>query len=89
MLGKGPILDGRDNIGEKGAGRLEEKVTALVPGLKGVEENREEVSGDGAQWSQLIFGMSSAAQECTSSSRGEGTNNTDYLLQRKADRERC
>ncbi|KAI8452132.1 hypothetical protein BY996DRAFT_6596630 [Phakopsora pachyrhizi] len=66
--GGGPILDGRDDMGENGAGRLDGKVTVLVlvSGLfdqmgMGVEEDRGEVAGDGAQWPQLIFGMSSGA----------------------------
>ncbi|CAH7667892.1 hypothetical protein PPACK8108_LOCUS2332 [Phakopsora pachyrhizi] len=63
--GGGPILDGRDDMGKNGAGRLEGKVTASVFGLfdqigMGVEEDRGEVAGDGAQWPQLILGMSSA-----------------------------
>ncbi|CAH7686869.1 hypothetical protein PPACK8108_LOCUS21576 [Phakopsora pachyrhizi] len=47
-------------MGENGAGRLDGKVTVLVL-VKGVEEDRGEVAGDGAQWPQLIFGMSSGA----------------------------
>ncbi|CAH7688150.1 hypothetical protein PPACK8108_LOCUS23066 [Phakopsora pachyrhizi] len=36
----------------------------------GMEDDRGEVAGDGAQWPQLIFGISSDAQDCTSSSQG-------------------
>ncbi|CAH7670398.1 hypothetical protein PPACK8108_LOCUS5101 [Phakopsora pachyrhizi] len=64
MLGGGAILDGKDDMGENGAGRLEGKVTALawcfcstdgVFDWKGVEEDRgegmQEREGTDSSWS--------------------------------------
>ncbi|CAH7683026.1 hypothetical protein PPACK8108_LOCUS16259 [Phakopsora pachyrhizi] len=83
MLGKG--WSGERAVSSR-PGHREGKLTALVPdevvNRKGVEEDREEVSGDGAQCAPANPGGTGLHPR-------EGTNSTDYLLQRKADRERC
>ncbi|CAH7683445.1 hypothetical protein PPACK8108_LOCUS16966 [Phakopsora pachyrhizi] len=63
--GGGPILDGRDEVGEKGAGR-EGKVTALA---EGVEEYRGEglqaMEGNDSSWppqTPLVVGTNKARQ---------------------------